>query len=120
MCAHGGNAALGLRPNDCEVALGSRGSLFGSYQVHGRTQHDPAGDTALALAVLRHLPRPLTSSPDARQVVASAAMPCGHAAPAWEPGSFVWYALRDAHLNKTEVPDSNKFSDLQGNPSEHP
>ena len=39
VCVHGGNLALGLRPHDCQIALGSRGCLFGSYQVNGGPQH---------------------------------------------------------------------------------
>jgi hypothetical protein len=36
VCAHGGNLALGLRPHDCQVALGSCGRLFGRYEINGR------------------------------------------------------------------------------------
>ena len=39
VCADGGNLALRLRPNDCQIALGSRGCLFGRYEVNGRAQH---------------------------------------------------------------------------------
>ena len=31
--------ALGLRPHDRQIAFGSRGRLFGPYQVNRRSQH---------------------------------------------------------------------------------
>ena len=39
MCVDGCDFALGLRPHDCQIAFGSRGLLFGSYQVNGGSQH---------------------------------------------------------------------------------
>ena len=59
MCVDGRGLALGPRSYHCQIALGSRGRLFGSYEVNGRVQHlaqELIRPIALALEV-----RPMTS-----------------------------------------------------------